>query len=142
MPPRLRVTRAGPGVTVQDRGRHGYLRYGVNECGPMDWLAHETANRALENPGDAASLEIATGGVEVVCDDAPVRVAYAGGGFAWSHNGVRRPPAAVLQLRPGDRLAAGAGAWGAWTYLAVEGGIDVPRVLGSRSTHTRSEMGG
>ncbi|MBV8353825.1 MAG: biotin-dependent carboxyltransferase family protein, partial [Candidatus Eremiobacteraeota bacterium] len=52
------------------------------------------------------------------------------------------PAAAVLTLRPGDRLAAAGGSWGAWTYLAVEGGIEVPLVLGSRSTHTRSTMGG
>lgn len=138
----LRVLRAGPGETIQDKGRFGYLRYGIVESGPMDWIAYEIANRALNNPPNAAAIEISRGGIEVACDDAPLCVAFAGGAFVWERGGTRLPPAATVRLRPGERLTAKDGAWGTWTYLAVEGGIDVPPVLGSRSTYARFRIGG
>jgi biotin-dependent carboxylase-like uncharacterized protein len=138
----LRVIRAGPGETIQDHGRFGYLRYGVVESGPMDWVAHAIANRALGNPPDAAAIEISRGGIDVSCEGAPLYVAFAGGAFVWERNGTRLPTAAVVRLRAGERLTAKAGTWGAWTYLAVAGGIDVPPVLGSRSTYARFAIGG
>ncbi len=52
------------------------------------------------------------------------------------------PPAAALTLRPGERLTVRAGRAGAWLYLAVAGRIDVPAMLGSTATHTRSGFGG
>jgi len=139
---RLRVVRAGPGETIQDRGRFGYLRYGIVASGPMDWIAFTLANRALENPEDAAAIEISLAGIEVLCETEPLRIAFAGGAFAWERNGTRLPSAAVVKLEPGEKLSARAGAWGTWTYLAVAGGIDVPPVLGSRSTYARFEIGG
>jgi len=139
---RLRVVRAGPGETIQDAGRFGYLRYGIVASGPMDWIAFSLANRALANPEDAASIEISMAGIEVVCEGAPLTVAFAGGGFLWERDGMRLPPAAAIVLRPGEHVRASAGAWGTWTYLAVAGGIDVPQVLGSRSTYARFAIGG
>ena len=138
----LRVVSAGPGATIQDAGRFGYLRYGVVASGPMDWIAYDLANRALKNPSRAACIEISLGGLELECAGEPVAVAFAGGGFDWTRNGERLPSAAVVQLQPGNRLRASAGAWGTWTYLAVEGGVDVPLVLASRSTYARFSIGG
>lgn len=146
-PARLRVLRAGPGVTVQDGGRHGYLRYGVTPAGPMDWTAFRKANLALGNDhggaaGRAAAVEISIGGLEVICEGAAVAVAFAGGAFTWRRDGHLLPHAARLLLRPGERLTAQAGRSGAWAYLAVEGGFDTPLEMGSRATHVRSSMGG
>jgi biotin-dependent carboxylase-like uncharacterized protein len=138
----LQVTAAGPGATIQDGGRKGLLRFGVTPAGPMDWVAMTTANLALGNPADAAAIEIAGGGLAIACEEEPVTVAFAGGGFLWTRDGERLPPAARVTLAPGATLAARAGSWGAFTYLAVAGGIDVPLVLGSRATHTRSALGG
>lgn len=139
---RLRILGAGPGETIQDAGRYGYLRYGVVASGPMDWIAYEIANHALENPHGAAAVEISRSGIEIACETAPMHVAVAGGGFVWERNGARLPNAGVARLEPGDRLRARAGSWGSWTYLALAGGIDVPRVLGSRSTYARFSIGG
>lgn len=139
---RLRILRAGPGSTVQDAGRHHYLRYGVTPAGPMDWIAYRTANAVLGNPPDAAAVEIAMGGLELVCEEAPLHVAFCGAGFAWTHKGRPVPTAARLRLEPGDVLSARLGAAGVWTYLAVAGGLDTPVVMGSRATHTRSGIGG
>jgi len=137
----LRVLRAGPGSTIQDGGRHGYQRYGVTPAGPMDWVAFRTANCALGNVR-AAAVEVSVGGLEVICEGAPLAVAFAGGAFTWRRGGVLLPMAARLLLQSGEVLAARAGVSGAFAYLAVEGGFETPITMGSRATHVRSAMGG
>jgi biotin-dependent carboxylase-like uncharacterized protein len=107
----------------------------------MDWTAFHTANSALANDR-AAAIEITFGGLEVICEGAPLALAYAGGAFLWRRDGAVLPQAARLVLEPGTTLAARAGESGAFTYLAVEGGFETPIVMGSRATHTRSAMGG
>ena len=139
--PLLTLDSVGPGATIQDGGRHGWLRYGVTPAGPMDWVAHETANRALGNPAEAAAIEIGPGGIALTVD-APLSLAFAGGGFAWSRAGTALPPAARIMLKPGETLRARGGKWGSFAILAVPGGIDVSPVMGSRATHARSGLGG
>jgi 5-oxoprolinase (ATP-hydrolysing) subunit C len=138
----LRVVRAGIGATIQDGGRHGYLRYGVTPAGPMDWVAFRTASLALGNGDRAAAIEVPVGGLEVICEGAPLALAFAGGAFAWRRDGEPLSIAARLLLRPGEVLAARAGDTGAFAYLAVEGGFETPVTMGSRATHMRSAMGG
>ena len=138
----LRLLSAGPGVTVQDGGRHGFLRYGVTGAGPMDPFAHAVANRALGNPSDAAAIETSLGGIEVTTEGEPVTIAMAGGDFQVTLDGQTLPPAVVARLEPGASLKVRAGPDGVWSYLAVAGGFDLPRVLGSSATHTRTGMGG
>lgn len=138
----LSVLAAGPGSTLQDGGRHGYLRYGVTGAGPMDPFAHALANRALGNPACAAAVEVSLGGIEVAADGAPAMVALAGGTFAATLDGQTLPPAVVAMVEPGARLKLRAGPTGSWCYLAVAGGFDLPLVLGSASTHTRTGIGG
>jgi biotin-dependent carboxylase-like uncharacterized protein len=138
----LAIVSAGPGATLQDAGRRGFLRFGVTGCGPMDPAAFATAQRALGNPPDAAAIEIPLGGLEVEARGGPLDLAVAGGGYAVALDGRALPSAVALRLEAGSRLSIRAGATGAWTYLAVAGAIDVPPVLGSRATHTRSHLGG
>lgn len=139
---RLKILRAGPSCTIQDGGRTGYLRFGVTPAGPMDWIAFRTANLALGNDANAAAIEISPGGMDLVVEEAAVTVAFAGAEFQWKRNDVPLPPAALLTLQAGERISARTGPWGAWTYLAVAGGLDTPVVMGSRATHTRSQIGG
>ncbi len=138
----LLVRAAGPGVTVQDGGRPGWLRFGVTAAGPMDPLAFATANRALGNPEGWAALEVSLGGLELAVDGGPVRLAVAGGVFDLSLDGRPLPPAARLTLEPGALLRIRAGAAGAWCYVAMAARLQLPAVLGSLATHTRSGMGG
>ena len=138
----LSIIAAGPGVTLQDAGRRGYLRFGVTAAGPMDALAMATANRAVGAAAGATAIEISLGGIEVTADGATLPVAVAGGDFEVTLDGQRVPAAVRLALEPGARLRIRAGADGAWCYLAVGGGIAVPPVLGSNATHTRSSLGG
>jgi biotin-dependent carboxylase-like uncharacterized protein len=139
---RLRVLAAGPGATIQDAGRYGYLRYGVTSAGPMDWAAFQTAALALGNNSRAAAIEISVGGLSLSVEEGPLVVAFAGGGFDWRRDGRPLPPVARLMLRPGEILSARAGTRGAWTYLGVAGGVETPLEMGSRSTHVRSGIGG
>lgn len=138
----LRILSAGPGVTVQDGGRHGYLRYGVTVAGPMDPLAHAVANRALGNAAGSAAIEVSPGGVELTADDQPVSLAVAGGAFRVTLDGEALPANTVVLLEPGATLRLRAGDSGMWGYVAVAGGLALPPVLGSQSTHLRTGMGG
>jgi biotin-dependent carboxylase-like uncharacterized protein len=138
----LSIIAAGPGVTLQDAGRHGYLRYGVTAAGPMDRVAMATANLAVGAAPGATAIEVSLGGIEVSAEGAILPVAIAGGHFDVSLDGQRLPPAVRLALVPGAKLRIRAGSDGAWCYLAVGGTIDVPPVLGSNATHTRSSLGG
>jgi 5-oxoprolinase (ATP-hydrolysing) subunit C len=138
----LTIVAAGPGVTLQDAGRHGYLRYGVTAAGPMDAQAMAIANLAVGRPVGATAIEVSLGGIEVSADGATLPVAIAGGNFDVSIDGQRLPAMVRLALAPGAKLRVRAGSDGAWCYLAVGGAIDVAPMLGSNATHTRSALGG
>ncbi len=138
----LRILSARPGVTLQDAGRHGYLRFGVTAAGPMYSLAHATANLAVGNQAGATALEVSVGGIEVTAEFAPLTVAVAGGEFALSLDGRPLPSAVVLTLDEGAVLKIRAGVRGSWCYLAIAGQLNVPKMLGSHATHTRTGFGG
>jgi KipI family sensor histidine kinase inhibitor len=134
-----------PGLltSVQDLGRRGHRRVGVSGAGPLD----AAANRALGNPEAAAALECTVAGpaLEFV---APVRFAIAGAdlgavleradlGEPWPV-----PLGARVLARPGNLLRFLGRRAGCRAYVALEGGIDVPQVLGSRATDLQSGFGG
>jgi biotin-dependent carboxylase-like uncharacterized protein len=138
----LRVVSAGLGVTLQDGGRRGLLRFGVSEAGPMDPLAHATANLAVDNDRGAATIEVSLGGIALAIEGGAASVAVAGGEFAVALDGQRLPAAAVIPLVPDAKLSIRPGSAGAWCYVAVAGRIDIAPVLGSVATHTRTHLGG
>ncbi|WP_159729258.1 biotin-dependent carboxyltransferase family protein [Methylosinus sp. Ce-a6] len=139
---RLLVRAAGPGVTIQDAGRCGSLRFGVTPAGPMDERAFIAANQAVGAPRGAAAIEVSLGGVELVTSGETIGLAIAGGDFDIRLDGARLPCACALPLEPGASLTIRAGRSGSWCYVAVAGRIDLPPALGSLATHTRSGMGG
>jgi len=138
----LKIVSAGPGVTLQDAGRRGWLRFGVTGAGPMDALAMAIANRAVGAAVGATAIEVSLGGIALTAEGAAMPVAISGGCFDISLDGTRLPSAVRLALMPDATLRIRAGAGGAWCYLAVGGSFDIPRVLGSHATHTRSALGG
>ena len=140
--PALVIDGAGAGSTLQDGGRHGYLRYGITAAGPMDPSMHATANRAVDNPLNATAIEISTGGIALSVADGPLGLAIVTAGFRVALDGEALPASVALTLMPGQTLSVRAGGTGAWGYLAVQGRIDVAPVLGSAATHTRSGLGG
>jgi biotin-dependent carboxylase-like uncharacterized protein len=140
----LKVLSAGPCTTVQDLGRAGYQALGVPVSGALDPLALRLGNALVGNPAETAAFESLIGGpsLEVTADT--VRVALAGID-AWLEldPGARVVPAwHSVTLTRGDIFAVRLGQMSAYAYLAIEGGIAVPLVLGSAATCMRAGFGG
>jgi len=138
----LRILSAGRGVTLQDAGRFGYLRFGVSWAGPMDSLAHATANHCVGASHRATALEISAGALEATVEGGALSIGLAGGAFDIRLDGRRLPPSVVAHVEPSSILSVRPGRDGAWCYLAVAGRIDTPPVMGSAATHTRTGLGG
>ncbi|MGY1810230.1 biotin-dependent carboxyltransferase family protein [Blastococcus sp. SYSU D00669] len=136
----LRVVAPGPLATVQDAGRTGYAGIGVPRSGAADRAAHDLANRLVGNRPGAATVEVTAGGLRVRAERA-LLVAVTGAPAPLTVDG--RPAAgnAPLPLPAGAELALGVPPVGLRSYLAVRGGVDVPPVLGSRSTDRLSGLG-
>jgi biotin-dependent carboxylase-like uncharacterized protein len=139
----LHVIKAGLLTTIQDRGRWGLQARGVSVAGPMDPRAHRVANALVGNPPDAATLEITLVGPELELQgDRERAMAVAGAQFELTLNGAAAPMNLPFVAREGGRLKFNRRLRGARAYLAVDGGIAVPAVFGSRSTHLPSRVGG
>jgi biotin-dependent carboxylase-like uncharacterized protein len=100
------------------------------------------ANLLVGNQPGAAALEMGLLGDELLVEADSVRIAFAGAAMPLQVDGASLAPWRSHTLARGRRLAVGAAAAGVWGYLAVAGGLAVPEVLGSRSTHWRSGLGG
>lgn len=132
-----------PGLqtTVQDLGRPGFGHLGVSMSGAADSVALRLGNRVVGNPESAAALEMTLSGATLRFERAGW-VALTGAAFEVRLDGVAVEPWRALPIVAGQVLAIGSAALGARSYLAVRGGITVPPVLGSASTHVQSELGG
>ncbi|HVA25981.1 MAG TPA: 5-oxoprolinase subunit PxpB [Chloroflexota bacterium] len=139
--PSLEVLKPGLFTTVQDFGRCGYQASGVSVSGAMDPLALRLANALVGNEPGAAALEVTLLGPTLRILR-PVAVALHGAAAELRLNDAPASRGRALELKAGDELAIGRATVGARAYLAVAGGIDVPPVLGSRSTYTRGGFGG
>ena len=137
----LQVIAPGMLTTIQDRGRWGWQSCGVPVAGSMDAVSHRIANALVGNDPEAALLEITLTGPDMAFND-DRRVAVAGARFELTLNGQPMPMDAPFMAPAGSRLRFGRRHRGARAYLAVSGGIAVPPVFGSRSTHVASAMGG
>jgi biotin-dependent carboxylase-like uncharacterized protein len=136
----ITVLKAGPLTLVQDLGRPGYAHLGVPHSGAADLPAFVRANRLAGNPDAAAALEITLLGPQLRFNR-DARIALTGAIMPATLDG--RPIAhdrAVL-VKSGQLLKLGAARKGVRTYLAIAGGIDVPPVLGSRSSDLMSGLG-
>src|ERR1700736_1266929 len=141
----LKVLVPGLHTTVQDLGRPGYQAIGVPVSGALDGFSLRLANALVGNSLGNPALEILLSGptLEVAADTVSVALAGAGASLAIGPErsrvfaggqSVTLPRGEVLQIVPGEQSAC--------CYLAAEGGIAVPRVLGSASTYVRAAIGG
>lgn len=132
-----------PGLytTVQDLGRSGYARFGVPESGALDTFALQAANVLVGNEAGAAGIEVTQPGLALRVH-APTVLAVAGADLRLQINGVDAASWCVQYVGPGDIVRFVERRFGVRAYVAVAGGIDVPVVLGSRSTYVRGRLGG
>ena len=139
--PSVCVIKPGMLTTVQDAGRWGYQSRGVPVAGPMDPVSHRLANALVGNDRDAALLEVTLLGPALEFEDERL-VAVTGADFDLSLDGRQVASRAPFIVSRGSHLRFGRRQLGARAYLAISGGIAVTPVLGSRSTHLVSKMGG
>jgi antagonist of KipI len=132
----IRVISRGFQSTVQDLGRFGYAHLGVSASGAADALALRAGNLLVGNAEDAPAVETTlAGGVFEFESDAVVAV--TGSDFGCGLEMWR-----AVEVRAGAVLRLGATRSGARCYLAVRGGIAVPKTLGSASVHLATGVGG
>ena len=137
------VTVLKPGLltTIQDSGRWGHQDRGVPVAGPMDRRAYRLANALVGNPADSAVLEATLLGPALRFEHSTL-VAVTGAELSASLDGTALPIDAAHACAAGSVLRFGERRSGTRAYIAFDGGIDVPRVLGSRATHVVSGLGG
>jgi biotin-dependent carboxylase-like uncharacterized protein len=135
------VTKPGFFTTIQDLGRFGFQRYGVPVSGAMDTYAFAAANLLAGNKPNDACLEITLIGPELFFLS-EAQIALTGATFYPTIDGERVACWQTLQVHKGEVLSFGSSQNGCRAYFAVRGGINVPVILGSRSTYVRGDFGG
>ena len=137
----INVLVPGPLTTVQDLGRYGYQHCGMHCCGAMDQDSCKRANDLVGNSPAEAVLEHTLFGGTCQFDQSTV-IALTGADMNPILNGQLCPMNRAISVSPGSVLTLGMAVSGCRTYLAVAGGIQVPPVLGSRSTDLKCGIGG
>jgi antagonist of KipI len=132
------VQRAGMQTTVQDCGRIDQQHLGVPVGGAMDEMAHRNANMLVGNTDNHATLECTLAGTALQFNS-PALIAFAGRDVSAAIDGRAVPAWHAVRVHAGGLLTISAGCR---TSIAIAGGIDVPAVLGSRSTCLRAAFGG
>ncbi|WNF23783.1 biotin-dependent carboxyltransferase family protein [Mesobacillus jeotgali] len=139
--PLFKVLKPGLQTTVQDIGRTGYQQYGISPSGAMDPYSMQMANLLVGNSFGEAVLESAVIGPRLEAL-AEASIAICGGDLEPMVNGSKAPMWKSFVLKKGDILSFGTANSGARAYISFAGGIDVPLVLGSKSTFINGKLGG
>jgi biotin-dependent carboxylase-like uncharacterized protein len=137
----ITVLRPSPFVTVQDLGRTGYLHAAVARGGALDPLALALGNVLVGNAPGAAALEWGLAGGELRIEH-DTTIALTGATARATLGGRAVESNRAIRAAAGDVLAITLIEEGAWVYLSIAGGIDVPVVLGSRATYLPARFGG
>ena len=137
----IKVLKPGLATTVQDLGRPGYYHIGIPLSGGMDRHALAAANLLVGNEEGAAVLEAVFMGPELEFTDDAL-VAITGAELPPKLDGEPRETWTSFKVKRGQKLSFDFLKQGARGYIAIAGGIDVPLVLGSRSTYALGALGG
>ena len=137
----IKVINPGLSTTVQDLGRRGYYHLGIPISGGMDRMALRAANLLVGNNENDAVLEAVFMGPELKFNVDSV-VGVTGGEIVPKVDGVSKDTWTSFEVKAGQTLGFDYLKHGARTYIAISGGLDVPIVLGSRSTYALGALGG
>src|SRR6266700_7078138 len=138
---KLVIANIGPVSSVQDGGRHGAQRYGLTPSGAMDRLALASANCLVGNAPFAASVEIGPFGAAFAARDGAVRVALCGAPRGADIAGRNAAFDTSMIIADGETLTLGFARGGAFSYLAIEGGIAGEPMFGSLAVNARAGLG-
>lgn len=137
----ITVAKAGILDTLQDQGRYGFSKWGINTNGAMDWFAMCTANALVGNDLDATILEMHFPAAEIVFST-PALISVTGADFSPAINEMPIQPWKTIQIQSGSVLRFKKKVNGMRCYLAVHGGFNRAPWLGSGSTNLKSRTGG
>ncbi len=137
----LEILHGGTFTTIQDLGRKGYQRFGMPTAGAMDTTSLRMANRLVQNDEGQACLEITLIGLRLlVLRD--IMIAITGGDLMPRVNGSPLPLWQTVSIPRDSEISFTGVRNGIRSYLAVAGGIQVPEIMGSKSTYIRGGIGG
>jgi len=138
----LSAVTKGMYTTVQDSGRWGYQGNGMPVSGAVDLQSFKCGNILVGNDENDAALEITLAGPELFVEDGEGIAAVSGADAVFFVNGNYHRAWHAVKIQKGDILTFGTPKCGCRYYLCFSGGIDVPLVMGSRSTYSRAGVGG
>lgn len=128
-------------TTVQDMGRIGFQEFGIPVSGVMDKKAAKIANILVGNPMESAVLEATIIGPQIRFNTDNT-IAITGGSFEPHINGKRIPEYQAVSAKKGDVLSFLGNKTGCRCYIAFAGSLDIPIVMGSKSTYLKAKLGG
>ncbi|MEK5230433.1 biotin-dependent carboxyltransferase family protein [Lysinibacillus sp. FSL K6-0232] len=138
----IEIIKPGLMSTIQDLGRANYQKYGISASGAMDKLSLRIGNILVGNHDDEAAIEITLMGPHLKFLESGI-IAITGADIEAKLNGEPVPLWTSIKVEKGDELTFGfATGYGCRAYIAIAGGVDVPVVLGSKSTSLRAGFGG
>ena len=138
---KLHILNPGPLTTVQDAGRFGYMAFGIGTSGAMDQDAYEAACCLVGGSKGDAVLEATLLGPTIRFEGNGM-LALTGADMGAKLDGEPLETYRAYPVQDGQTLAMGVAKTGCRGYIAVSGGVDVPVVMGSRSTNLKCQLGG
>lgn len=138
---KIKILNPGLLTTIQDKGRWGYQKFGMSVAGVMDDFATRVANMLVGNEEYEAVLETTFLGVEMLFDCDEV-ISVTGANMNPKINGYPVPMWTSLYVKAGDKFSSSGSVSGLRSYIGFSRGIDVPEIMGSKSTFTRGNLGG
>ena len=137
----IKIIKAGILTTIQDMGRYGYQETGMAVSGVMDTRSTSIANILVGNDENEGVIEVTMMGptIEFTADNI---IAVTGGDLGAKLDGADFPRYQAVLVKAGQTLSFMAPKAGSRAYIAFAGGLDVPVVMGSKSTNLKSKIGG
>lgn len=137
----IKIVTGGFMTTIQDLGRYGYQETGMSVSGVMDTRSASLANILVGNDENEAVLEVTMMGPTIEFQKDNI-IAVTGGDLGAKLNGTPFPRYEAVLVKAGETLSFAGMFGGARVYVAFAGGLDVPVVMGSKSTNLKSRIGG
>lgn len=137
----IRIVNGGFMTTIQDLGRYGYQETGMSVSGVMDTRSASLANILAGNDENEAVIEVTMMGPTIMFTEDSI-VAVTGGNLGARVDGDPLPLYEAVLVRAGQTMSFSGMFSGSRAYIAFAGGLDIPVVLGSRSTNLKSKIGG
>lgn len=137
----VRILKGGMCTTIQDFGRTGWQNLGIRVCGVMDRRSFRIANLLLDNPENEAVMECTLIGPTLEFTSSMI-ISVTGGDFRPTLNDDPMPMYTAVYVTKGDVLRLGTAVTGRTCYIAFSNYLQIPVVMGSRSTDLTAGIGG